>query len=121
MYRVRTTTVPLDPDQCPSMSAHGTLAPTTGSRDRDNAHRKRQPRNAGAKGSSKSRVVAMREDSLALQRATTVAVRLTASCILLFPSIPADSSLPDYTPCSSLHAGTLCLPNHILCEEARMV
>src|SRR5215510_11326182 len=89
MYRVRTTTVPLAPDQCPSMSAHGTLAPTTGSRDRDSAHGKRQPRNAGAKGSSKSRVVAAREDSVALQRATTVAVRLTAACILLLPPPPA--------------------------------
>src|SRR5215470_1632102 len=99
MYRVRTTTVPLDPDQCPSMSAHGTLVPTTGSRDRDNAHRKRQSRNAGAKGSSKSRVVAVREDSLALQRVTTVAVRLTASCILLIPSIPSPDPWPRTVPC----------------------
>src|SRR5262245_5866253 len=89
MYRVRTATVPLDPDQCPSRSAHGTLVPTTGSRDRYNAHRKRLPRNAGAKGSAKSRVVAAREDSLALQRATTVAVWLTASRILLLPPPPA--------------------------------
>jgi hypothetical protein len=36
------------------------------------------PRKAAAKGSSKSRVLAEREDSVALQRATTVAVRLTA-------------------------------------------
>src|SRR5262245_32281976 len=71
------------------MSDHGTPAPITGSRDIYNAHRKRQPRNAGAKGSSKSRVVAAREDSVALQRATTVAVRLTASCILLLPPPPA--------------------------------
>jgi hypothetical protein len=34
MYLVRTTTVPLDPGQCPSMSDHGKAAPTTGSRDR---------------------------------------------------------------------------------------
>src|SRR5262245_10608192 len=99
MYRVRTTTVPLAPDQCPSMSPHSTLAPTTGSRDRDNAHRKRQPRNAGAKGSSKSRVVAVREDSLALQRATTVAVRLTASRILLLPRLPAPDPWPGTVPC----------------------
>src|SRR5262245_47352799 len=81
------------------MSAHGTPAPTTGSRDRDNAHRKRPPRNAGAKGSSKSRVVAAREDSVARQRATTVAVRLTASCILLFPPPPAPNPWPGTVPC----------------------
>jgi hypothetical protein len=99
MYRVRATTVPLAPAQRPSMSAHGKPAPTTGSRDRDNAHRKRQPRNAEAKGSSKRRVVAAHEDSVALQRATTVAVRLTVSCILLFPPPSAPDPWPGTVPC----------------------
>src|SRR5262245_50435752 len=90
MYRVRTTTVPLEPDQCPSMSPQGRPAPITGIRDRRQAHRKRRPTNATANGSSKSRVVAERADSLALQTATAVAVRLTASCIVAFDPPPAD-------------------------------
>jgi hypothetical protein len=33
MYLVRTTTVPRDPVQCPSMSDHGKTPRSTGSRD----------------------------------------------------------------------------------------
>src|SRR5262249_43760535 len=60
--------------------------------------RKRRPRNAAANGSSKSRVVAERADSLALQTATTVAVRLTASCIGAVDPPPADPLAADHPP-----------------------
>ena len=82
MYLVRTATVPLDPAQCPSMSDHGTMAPISGSRESRSAHRKRRSRKTGARPSSKSRLAAEREDSLALQRVTARAVRLTAAFII---------------------------------------
>jgi hypothetical protein len=94
MYLVRTTTVPRDPGQWPSMSDHGTAAPTIGTRDRCSAHRKPRPRNAGARVSSKSRLVAERDDSLALQTVVTVAVRLTACRI----QRPAQSMMKSLAP-----------------------
>jgi deazaflavin-dependent oxidoreductase (nitroreductase family) len=76
MYRVLTATVPRGPDQCPSMIDHGTAAPMAGMRYARSAHRNRDPRKAGASGSTKRRVEAERDDSIARYRATSSAVRL---------------------------------------------
>src|SRR5262249_57251877 len=58
-------------------SDHGRAAPINGQRERWSAQRKRQSTNAEANGSSKRRVNGGREDSIARQSATTVAVLLT--------------------------------------------
>src|SRR5262245_52332532 len=101
------------------MSAHGTTALTAGRRDRAYAHRKRPPRNAGASGSSKRRVVAARVDSMARQRATTVAVRLTVSGIVLFPPPQASEPGPGPVLCQVTRLVPHCTPAAFACPTLR--